>query len=106
MAKLPKFRQMIPIFESQTEQLLNHFEDDEIMGYGKVPDSACSFSFSLFEYIQIHYIYYQIQSLSISELDFFVSFESPFLKAKQSNYEEEDGRDRWWIFPFEDLTIS
>ena len=60
-SKLPKFGPTIHIFVSPTEQLLHNFEDDEILGHGEVPDLACSFLFSLPEYIQIHYIYYQIQ---------------------------------------------
>ena len=37
-------------------------------------------------------IKYNFKSLSISELDSFVSFESPFLKAKQNNNNHEPSK--------------
>ena len=111
--KLPKFGPTIHIFESQTEQqllrwrptihifksqteLLNDFEDDELTGYDEVPDSACSFSFSI-HYISIHYnifkyitfiIKYNFKLWSIF-LSFFFSYVPKMGKLQQTN---------WWFF--------
>ena len=44
----------------------------KLRGNGEVPDSARSFLFLIYEYIQIHYIYYQIQLQTI--VNFLVLF--------------------------------